>query len=123
MISHVYTYFNLHLFFVFNAKILFFQKIYFVYLHKKMTSSCSELLDSDFNIIDNILNNEEFDTNYSINNVENEFLAFFDDVGGPEMAPSPIIHNNIESDEDNFSSEEYLDENYEEIEIVDYEKG
>lgn len=89
-------------------------------------SSYSELLDSEISIIKNILSDDcnlEFDNNNNTN-IENEFLAFFDDVGGPEMPPSPIIHNNIESDEDNFSSaeeeseeyeEEYLEENFEDI--------
>ncbi|CAI2201997.1 17072_t:CDS:2, partial [Funneliformis geosporum] len=60
-------------------------------------------------------------------NIENEFLAFFDDVGGPEMAPSPpspITHHDIESDstiESDSNFEEHLKEDYEETDITNYE--
>ncbi|CAI2201416.1 17814_t:CDS:2, partial [Funneliformis geosporum] len=57
-------------------------------------------------------------------NIENEFIAFFDDVGGPEMAPSPITHHDIESDstiESDSNFEEHLKEDYEETDITNYE--
>ncbi|CAG8565133.1 11010_t:CDS:2 [Funneliformis caledonium] len=47
-------------------------------------------------------------------------LLFFDDVGGPEMAPSPFTHHDIESDstiESDSSFEEHLEEDYEETDM------
>ncbi|CAG8579827.1 14437_t:CDS:2 [Funneliformis caledonium] len=48
-------------------------------------------------------------------------LLFFDDVEGPEMAPSPITHHDIESDstiESDCSFEEHLEEDYEETYVA-----
>ncbi|CAG8766019.1 16109_t:CDS:1, partial [Funneliformis caledonium] len=66
-------------------------------------STSSNLFDININdILDNELN-LYFDESNPIltnenTNIENEFLAFFDDVKGPEMVLSPITHHDIESD-------------------------
>ncbi|CAG8718858.1 10912_t:CDS:1, partial [Funneliformis mosseae] len=44
--------------------------------------------------------------------------------GGPEMAPSPFTHHDIESDstiESDSSFEEHLEEDYEETDVTNYE--
>ncbi|CAI2176651.1 17707_t:CDS:1, partial [Funneliformis geosporum] len=86
------------------------------------TSTYSNLFDININdILDDELN-LNFDESNPIltnedTNIENEFLAFFDDVGGSEIAPSPITHHDIESDstiESDSKFEEHLKEDYEE---------